>query len=61
MTPKQAPTSTLLVTDSDKKNLMTFLNRVTTTGIEEAQMLLAYAKAIKEAPPTVEPDGEPEE
>jgi hypothetical protein len=48
---EQTTTFTLILTDSDKKNLLTFLNRATTTGIEEAQMLVAYAKAIKEAPP----------
>lgn len=61
MVPEQAPTSTLLLTDSDKKNLLTFLNRVTTTGIDEAQMLLTYAKAIKEAPLTVKPEDPSEE
>ena len=58
---KQAPTSTILLTDGDKKNLITFLNRVSTKGIDEAQMLIAYAKAIKEAPPTVKSEDDADE
>ncbi len=54
--PQKPATSTLLLTDGDKKNLLSFLNRVPTKGIEEAQMLIAYAKGIQEAPPTVAPE-----
>lgn len=42
--------SQLILTDADKKNLVSLLNRVQTTGLEEAQLLLTYANAIKNAP-----------
>lgn len=40
----------LLMTASDKDNLVKLLNRVPTKGIEEAQMLVAYAQGIQNAP-----------
>ncbi len=46
----QQPQYQLLVTAADKTNLVKLLNRVPTTGIDEAKMLLAYAQGISNAP-----------
>ncbi len=55
------PQFQLFVTATDKQNLVKLLNRIQTTGLEEAQMLIGYAKLIQEAPPVEETPKEPEE
>lgn len=53
--PLQAePRFQLLVTANDKANLLKLLNRVPTTGIDEAKMLLSYVQGIQMAPGYVE-------
>jgi hypothetical protein len=48
----------LTVTAADKQNIVAFLNRVPTTGLDEAKMLLGYAQLIQNAPPVEAPKQE---
>ncbi len=56
MSQQPQPQYQLLVTAADKANLVKLLNRVPTTGIDEAKMLLAYAQGISDAPVYVAPE-----
>lgn len=47
---QKGPLFQILISANDRDNLVKLLNRVQTTGIEEAQVLINYAKGIRSAP-----------
>jgi hypothetical protein len=52
---QQLPTATIEVTAVDCENLVKMLNRVQTTGIQEAQLLLGYAQKFTQAAQSLAP------